>query len=313
MPIRRWMLLSLCAVPLAREASAQLMPRVYCPPGQPSCFGAAFAYTNYAGGLPGHSFLDGVPLTVMSVYIQNLQGSYQWRTQNAPMVFNSFGFFRENGGYDNLSNSLFVNILPASISPPKSGSRFGPVREGTRQVLSESTNAEPVVSLSTTYYTENSGGVMGCNLGRYESPLRGWGWQTCPEQGLNGWVKFDFALWWAEQSGAPRFVSADDFFLTMGAASSSSDYQCAYGRRIGVEVPVRRCASYDYDAPLVTPEPATIVLLASGMGVLGLAVHRRRRQGSRRSAHPGGVIAERVLGDRAREGCRALAVVARAA
>lgn len=275
---RRWMLLSLFWImPSAREARAQFMPRVYCPPGQPSCFGAAFTYTNYVGGLPGHSFLDGVPLTVMSVYIQNLQGSYQWRTQNDPMVFNSFGFFRENGGYDNLSNSLFVNILPPSSS--RSGSSFGPVRQGTQQLLSESTSAEPVVSLSTTYYTDNSGGVMGCNLGQYASPLRGWGWQTCPEQGVNGWVKFDFALWWAEQSGAPRFVTGDDFFLTMGGANSNFDYQCAYGKRIGVEVPVRRCASFAYDAPIVTPEPATVVMLATGIGVLGIGALRRRRQG----------------------------------
>ncbi|MEP7382715.1 MAG: PEP-CTERM sorting domain-containing protein [Gemmatimonadota bacterium] len=277
MPIGRWTMLTVCAMLLAgHDADAQLMPRVYCPPGQASCFGAAFTYTNYVGGLPGHSFLDGVPLTVMSVYIQNLQGSYQWRNQPAPMAFNSFGFFRENGGYDNLSNSLFVNLLPASVSPPKSGGRYGPVREGTRQVLSENSSAEPLVSLSTTYSTDGSGGVMGCNLGRYASPLRGWGWQTCPEQGLNGWVKFDFALWWAEQSGAPHFVTADDFFLTMGAANTSSDYQCGYGRRIGVEVPIRRCASFDYDGAIVTPEPATVVLLASGIGMIGLGMLRRR-------------------------------------
>lgn len=284
MLIRRWKLVTtlvmVClSLVAAGGASAQIMPRVYCPPGQASCFGAAFTYTNYAGGLPGHSFLDGVPLTVMSVYVQNLQGSYQWRSETTPMAFNSFGFFRENGGYDNLSNSLFVNILPASTSPPKSGGRFGPVREGTRQVLSESTSAEPIVSLSTTYSTDNSGGVVGCNLGRYASPLRGWGWQTCPENGLNGWVKFDFALWWAEQSGAPRFVNADDFFLTMGASNTLSDYQCGYGKRIGVEVPIRRCASFDYDAPIVTPEPATVVLLATGIGVLGIGVRRRRRSG----------------------------------
>ncbi len=219
MLIRRWTMVTMClTLAAAAGAEAQLMPRVYCPPGQASCFGAAFTYTNYVGGLPGHSFLDGVPLTVMSVYVQNLQGSYKWRTQTEPLAFNSFGFFRQNGGYDNLSNSLFVNILPASLSPPKSGGRYGPVREGTEQFLSEDSSAEPIVSLSTTYATNVSGGVMGCNLGDYASPLRGWGWQTCPKRGLNGWVKFDFALWWAEQSGAPRFVTGNDFFLTMGAS-----------------------------------------------------------------------------------------------
>lgn len=280
MSFRRWLVLSLCLlVPSARDASAQFMPRVYCPPGQPSCFAAAFTYTNYVGGLPGRGFLDGVPLTVMSVYIQNLQGSYQWRDQTKAMAFNSFGFFRENGGYDNLSNSLFVNILPPAGSPPRSATTFGPVRVGTERVFSESSSAEPIVSLATTYSTDNSGGVVGCDLGPYASPLRGWGWQTCPEQGVNGWVKFDFALWWAEQSGAPRFVTGDDFFLTMGAANSNFDYQCAYGKRIGVEVPVRRCASFAYDAPIVTPEPATLVMLATGIGVLGVGAARRRRLG----------------------------------
>lgn len=281
MLIRRWTMVTMClTLAAAAGAEAQLMPRVYCPPGQASCFGAAFTYTNYVGGLPGHSFLDGVPLTVMSVYVQNLQGSYKWRTQTEPLAFNSFGFFRQNGGYDNLSNSLFVNILPASLSPPRSGGRYGPVREGTEQFLSEDSSAEPIVSLSTTYATNVSGGVMGCNLGDYASPLRGWGWQTCPKRGLNGWVKFDFALWWAEQSGAPRFVTGNDFFLTMGASNTSSDYQCGYGKRIGVEVPIRRCASFDYDAPIVTPEPTTIVLLATGMGMLGVAGRRRRRAGA---------------------------------
>ncbi len=62
----------------------------------------------------------------------------------------------------------------------------------------------------------------------------------------------------------------------MGAANTSSDSQCGYGRRIGVEVPIRRGASFDYDGALVTPQPATVVLLASGRGVLGLCMLRRR-------------------------------------
>ncbi|MCC6773223.1 MAG: PEP-CTERM sorting domain-containing protein [Gemmatimonadaceae bacterium] len=263
----------------AGSVGAQLMPRVYCPPGQASCFGAAFTYTNYATGLPGHSFLDGVPLTVMSVYLQNLQGSYRWRSAKPAMALNTIGFYRQNGGYDNLSNSLFVNLLPHSIDPPKSGSRYGPVRQGPNQFLSEDASAEPVVALSSTYSAFGSGGVLGCNLGRYASPFRGWGWQTCPEQGTNGWVKFDFALWWAEQSGAPRFVGADDFFLAIGAAGTPSDYLCGYGRRIGTEVPATRCPEYDYDGALVTPEPATLALVTTGLGVLGVAVRRRRRSG----------------------------------
>lgn len=283
MPTPRWWIgpalaAVLCSWPM-RAVHAQFMPRVYCPPSQISCFGAAFTYTNYLTGLPGHSFLDGVPLTVMSLYVQNLQGSYQWTGDPTPLVINTIGFYRQNGGYDNLSNSLFVNLLPVSEDPPVSGIGVGRVRNGPTQFLSEDASAEPVEVLSTTYTSLGSGGVMGCNLGRYALPLRGWGWQTCPRQFSDGWVRFDFAMWWAEQVGAPRFVSDQDYFMTLGGSATSRDYLCGFGTRDALEVPVRRCPSADYALgnAVVTPEPATWLLLATGMGALGTAVRRRRR------------------------------------
>ena len=262
----------------ARPALAQFMPRVYCPPGQPSCFAAAFTYSNYVTGLPGHGFLDGTPLTVMSVYVQNLQGSYKWKNPQA-FQLNTIGFFRQNGGYDNLSNSLFVNILPTSTNPPRSGGSYGPIRTGPNPFLSEYASADPITDLATSYSTDNSGGVMGCNLGRYASPWVGWGWQTCPKQGLKGWVKFDFALYWAEQVGVtPRFVTGNDFFLTMGGVNTSADYFCGFGRQIGIDPPVTACPDEIYDAAIVTPEPATVLLLATGILWLGGGSLVRRRQ-----------------------------------
>jgi len=264
---------------VAPRADAQFVPRVYCPPGQPSCFAAAFNYNNYVGGLPGHPFLDGVTLTVMSVYVQNLQGSYNWSGATDPFQVNTLGFFRKNDGFDNLSNSLFVNLLPASNSPPRSGRTVGAALTGQAPFLSESASADPINDLSTTYYTDVSGGVMGCNLGEYAAPFRGWGWQTCPSSGLNGWVKFDFALYWAEQVGAPRFVTGDDFFLTMGAANTGSDYLCGFGQEIGIDVPVNACPDQAYQWAVVTPEPTSIILLASGLaGVGGVGALRRRRR-----------------------------------
>lgn len=280
MSLRRWT----CGFALiaalgtdSRVVHAQFMPRVYCPPSQASCFGAAFTYTNYLTGLPGHSFLDGVPLTVMSLYLQNLQGSYQWVDEKAPLVINTLGFYRKNGGYDNMSNTLFMNLLPVSQDPPQSGVGVGRVAKGPVPFLSEDSNAEPVEALSTIYSSIGAGGVMGCNLGRFASPFRGWGWQTCPQRGLDGWVKFDFALYWAEQVGVTRFVTGDDFFLTVGGSGTNNDYLCGFGKRNGLEVPVRRCPAFDYTGGLVTPEPTTLVLLASGIGALGAAMRRRRR------------------------------------
>lgn len=263
----------------APPAHTQFVPRVYCPPGQPSCFAAAFNYNNYVGGLPGHPFLDGVSLTVMSVYVQNLQGSYDWTGATDPFQVNTFGFFRKNDGFDNLSNTLFVNLLPSGNSRPRSGTALGAAKTGPAPFLSESGSADPLNDLSTTYYTDVSGGVMGCTLGQYASPFRGWGWQTCPRTGLNGWVKFDFALYWAEQVGAPRFVNGDDFFLTMGSANASSDYLCGFGKEIGVDVPVDACPDEAYRWAVVTPEPTSIILLASGLaGVGGVGALRRRRR-----------------------------------
>ncbi len=95
---------------------------------------------------------------------------------------------------------------------------------------------------------------------------------------------FDFALYWAEQVGVtPRFVTGNDFFLTMGGVNTSADYFCGFGRQIGIDPPVAACPDETYDAAIVTPEPATVLLLATGILSLGgrSLVRRRQRRDAR--------------------------------
>jgi len=42
----------------------------------------------------------------------------------------------------------------------------------------------------------------------------------------------------AEQVGVtPRFVTGNDFFLTMGGVNTSADYFCGLGPQIGIDPP----------------------------------------------------------------------------
>ena len=292
MSMRRTAVTSLVVLAaLTSTAEAQLLPRIFCPPGQVSCFAAAFSYANYSTGVPGYGFLDGTPVTVMSVYVQNLQGSYA-QSSSSPFGLNTFGFFRQNGGFDNMENTLFAELLTPDDARRRAGTKIGNVRVGPRPYFVEDENLDPENYLSKTYSDYVSPGVMGCDLGRYRKPQFGWGWQTCRNQGTNGWVKFDFALWWAEQSGVgPRYVQQRDFFLTLGASNTPFDYSCGFGRKIGVKMRVDSCPSVDYDGgtgviahsnfgdhAVATPEPATLILLGTGLASLGAGAMRRRRR-----------------------------------
>ena len=106
---------------------------------------------------------------------------------------------------------------------------------------------------STSDPSPNPYAIVGCNAPPQSGPAFEWGYlQTCGD----GWVNFTFNL-------PGTWTFDDSSYVSRGAWDQNGNYtRCTMGQ----------------DCTQVTPEPETIVLLATGLSGIGAFSFRRRRR-----------------------------------
>lgn len=256
--------LSLVAVAPA-AAQPTTSPTILCIPGQPNaCFATAWEFgassaTMWLQNLQGSYTTDPTPLSIHGFYISRITTPNATGIAAAP-----FTFARTSGAF---------GVAEGAVVPGALNNGWG---EG-------STTAEDPATLVQTRFYWNGGllhSLYGCNLPAGQGP--GWWQQTCPQQGANGWLRFDFIAYVNEQAAQPftqRPLTADDFaFEAFTTSGSCAVVGASSGVAAGGMVAHVDCISAPYSEMTVTPEPATAALLGGGLLALGgVGVVRRRR------------------------------------
>lgn len=257
-----------CALSPA-AAAAQLDPKVYCLSAS-ECYAAAFQFTDY--------LTDPAPHTIFSVYLQSLQGSYAGSSSLAYRLsrFHFLFFNQANSAGDPYGVVRQMGAGAASLGS------VGPVERTTGRPT-----FEHIVNGHGGHVREdfllNGGvgfGVLGCTIPPYLIPGE-WAVRTCPRLGLTGWARLDFrirGLDYTSGHGSPVPVSTRFTDFTF---SFSGSRECTFGS-LAPRPPASprdgNCQEYSYDA-FVTPEPASLGLVAVGLAALA-GVRRRRSRGA---------------------------------
>ena len=211
----------------ALPGPARAKAKVYC--RGTSCYAAAFEFANY----PSDPIFGG-PYTLFTAYFQNLQGTYPLGGSSTPLVLNWLYFQFISSDEDPRGN--YVDAWPHLSS-----SIIGNVQAGLNNFWAHDGPADSGPPNYDTFYSYPGGGIVGCNVDQGNPPY--WfSFQTCPSQGVDGWVKFDFVLrrltGFAASQPPVRF---DDFLFSFGDFFSGG--RCTIGGKqpgTCTELPYRR-------------------------------------------------------------------------
>jgi hypothetical protein len=173
-------------------ASSGARAKVYCLSAT-QCYAVAFDFTDFKTG-----GINGGPYTLLSAYFQNLQGTYPAdATGILELDLFHFQFF------DTMESPEYVDAYELRVSP------VGNVQPGLINIWN---NDSPASGVNSDLWTGIGFGIVGCNEGAFAS----FAFQTCPSEGLDGWVRVDVKLARRGPSASSAPVRFRDFRFSFG-------------------------------------------------------------------------------------------------